>query len=79
MFLRFPRTVDDLGNTLSDAAMHVHLGIFSDFFDRFHFQLQRGVVGRDLAVGYLLKQLVQFRFIHDDTPVNPVGMLLGKV
>ena len=79
VFLRFPRTVDDLGNTLSDAAMHVHLGIFSDFLDRFHLQLQRGVVGRDFTFGYLLKQLVQFRFIHDDTPVNPVGMLLGRV
>ena len=39
----------------------------------------RSIFPEQFSVGYLLKQLVQFRFIHDDTPVNPVGMLLGRV
>ena len=79
MLLCFPGTVDDFRHALTDAAVHVHLGVFADFLDRLHLQLQGGLIGRDLAGGHLLKQFIQFHFIHDDSPVCSVGKLLEEV
>ena len=42
LLLRLARAVDDLRHALADAAVHVHLGVFTDLLEGPHLQLQRG-------------------------------------
>ena len=67
VLLRLARAVDHLRHALADAAVKVHLGIFTDLLKRLHLELERRVLGADRPGGDLVKQRRHLRFVHSLT------------
>ena len=64
MLLGLARAVYDLGYTLTDAPVEIHLCVVFYLLKRLHFQSERRIVRAEAPVRDLIKKFCQFMLIH---------------